>query len=156
MVLKKCAVCGKDFDAVKKAKTCSDTCSSALDLKYQREYHKVYQKQPEQRKYHREYQKQPEQIEYHRKYQSQTEQRRYHKEYQREHQKEYQKEYRIDYYNKYSIKWQWYRASTLCEPVGTRGVGSHAVRDESGNIDFEHEFNIIRKERYNLKLIKIN
>jgi len=108
MVLKKCVVCGKEFDAIKKAKTCSDKCSKILDREYQNEYRKKYR---------------------------------------REYQREYQRKYRIEHYEKNNDKGRWYRANAPLDKWGTGSLVEHAKRDESGNIDFTHELNLIRKEK---------
>lgn len=61
-MVKNCVACGKEFNALSKAKTCSARCSK----EHQKEYNRKCRKTPKNKEYLRKYQKTPKRMEYNR------------------------------------------------------------------------------------------
>ena len=104
MVVKKCVICGKEFDAKGSAKTCSKGCRKENQKRYNKqyrqdnkEYYRQYGKQYRQdnKEYYRQYKKQYRQNN---KESIQEYQRKYHKQYYQDENKEHILKYKYQYY----------------------------------------------------------
>ena len=104
MVVKKCVICGKEFDAKGNAKTCSKGCRKENQKRYNKqyrqdneEYYRQYGEQYRQdnKEYYRQYKKQYRQNN---KESIQEYQRKYHKQYYQDENKEHILKYKYQYY----------------------------------------------------------
>ena len=89
MVVKKCVICGKEFDAKGSAKTCSKGCRKENQKRYNKQYRQ------DNKEYYRQY---GEQYRQDNKESIQEYQRKYHKQYYQDENKEHILKYKYQYY----------------------------------------------------------